>query len=84
MPPVTSLEIVKETPTTVADAHDGMGMVASYHVTTALLDTVDEHPSCLAWPDRKDNKGVPVGDSVQREFIGLRDKLKLDYRAPFE
>ena len=28
--PVTNLEIVKETPTTlVADAHDGMGMVAS-------------------------------------------------------
>ena len=37
----------------------------------------------LAWLDRKD-KGVPVGDSVQREFIELRDKLKLDYRFPFE
>ena len=37
--PVTSLEIVKETPTTiVADAHDGMGMVASYHVMTKLLE----------------------------------------------
>ncbi|HAM15462.1 MAG TPA: lactate dehydrogenase [Eggerthellaceae bacterium] len=37
----------------------------------------------LAWLDRKD-KGVPVGDSVQREFIELRDKLGLDYRFPFE
>ncbi|MBQ9004065.1 MAG: Ldh family oxidoreductase, partial [Eggerthellaceae bacterium] len=37
----------------------------------------------LAWLDRKD-KGVPVGESVQREFIELRDKLGLDYRFPFE
>jgi len=37
----------------------------------------------LAWLDRKD-KGVPVGESVQAEFIELRDKLGLDYRFPFE
>ena len=37
----------------------------------------------LAWLDRKD-KGVPVGESVQREFIELRDKLGLDYTFPFE
>ena len=37
----------------------------------------------LAWLDRKD-KGVPVGESVQREFIELRDKLGLDYHFPFE
>ena len=37
--PVTELEIVKETPTTVvADAHDGMGMVASYHVMEKLIE----------------------------------------------
>ncbi len=37
--PVTNLEIVKETPTTlVADAHDGMGMVASYHVMKRLIE----------------------------------------------
>ncbi|MBQ9001736.1 MAG: Ldh family oxidoreductase, partial [Eggerthellaceae bacterium] len=37
--PVTELEIVKETPTTVvADAHDGMGMVASHHVMTKLIE----------------------------------------------
>lgn len=36
--PVTKLEIIKETPTTVvADAHDGMGMVASYHVMNMLI-----------------------------------------------
>jgi LDH2 family malate/lactate/ureidoglycolate dehydrogenase len=37
----------------------------------------------LAWLDRKD-KGVPVGESVQKEFIEMRDKLGLDYVFPFE
>lgn len=37
--PVTNLEIVKETPTTiVADAHDGMGMVAAHRVMTRLIE----------------------------------------------
>ncbi|MBP3894524.1 MAG: Ldh family oxidoreductase [Atopobiaceae bacterium] len=37
--PVTNLEIVHETPTTVvADAHDGMGMVASHRVMTRLIE----------------------------------------------
>jgi len=36
---VTNLEIVKETPTTiVADAHDGMGMVAAHHVMERLIE----------------------------------------------
>ena len=37
----------------------------------------------LAWQERRD-KGVPVGESVQRELTGLRDKFGLDYRFPFE
>ena len=37
--PVTELEIVKETPTTVViDAHDGMGMVASHQMMTMLIE----------------------------------------------
>ena len=37
--PVTNLEIVRETPTTiVADAHDGMGMVAAYRVMERLIE----------------------------------------------
>ncbi|MCR5148304.1 MAG: Ldh family oxidoreductase [Eubacterium sp.] len=37
--PVTEMEIIKETPTTVVmDAHDGMGMVASYHMMKKLID----------------------------------------------
>lgn len=37
----------------------------------------------LTWLERKD-KGVPVGDAVQKELIAMRDKLSLDYHFPFE
>lgn len=37
----------------------------------------------LVWLDRKD-KGVPVGEAVQKEFIGIRDKYHLPYKFPFE
>ncbi len=37
----------------------------------------------LAWQERKD-KGVPVGETIQKEFIALRDECGLDYRFPFE
>lgn len=37
----------------------------------------------LAWLERKD-KGVPVGEAVQKEFIAVRDSLGLDIRFPFE
>ena len=36
-----------------------------------------------AWQDRKD-KGVPVGESVQKEIIAIRDRLGLPYRFDFE
>jgi len=37
----------------------------------------------IAWNERKD-KGVPVGESIQKELISLRDEFKLDYKFPFE
>ena len=37
----------------------------------------------LAWLDRKD-KGVPVGESVQKDLTAVRDALGLDYTFPFE
>ena len=37
----------------------------------------------LAWQDRKD-KGVPVGESIQKELIGLRDRFNLPYHFGFE
>ena len=36
----------------------------------------------LVWLDRKD-KGVPVGESVQRELTAVRDELSLEYTFPF-
>lgn len=35
----------------------------------------------LAWQERKD-KGVPVGEAIQKEIIELRDSLNLPYRFP--
>ncbi len=35
------------------------------------------------WLERRD-KGVPVGESVQKELIEVRDALKLPYKFPFE
>lgn len=37
----------------------------------------------LAWLERKD-KGVPVGEAVQREILAVRDALGLPYRFGFE
>ena len=37
----------------------------------------------LVWLERKD-RGVPVGEAVQKELIALRDKHSLPYRFPFE
>ena len=37
----------------------------------------------LVWQERKD-KGVPVGEAVQKEILAVRDKLGLEYRFPFE
>lgn len=33
--------------------------------------------------ERKD-KGVPIGESLQKEFIEIRDSLDLDFKFPFE
>ncbi|MPN54270.1 putative oxidoreductase YjmC [bioreactor metagenome] len=37
----------------------------------------------LHWLERKD-KGVPIGESVQKEFIAIRDAQHLPIRFPFE
>ncbi|MBQ7722005.1 MAG: Ldh family oxidoreductase [Kiritimatiellae bacterium] len=37
----------------------------------------------IAWQERKD-KGVPVGESIQKELVALRDKFSLPYRFGFE
>lgn len=37
----------------------------------------------LSWQERKD-KGVPVGEAIQKELIELRDKFNLPYTFEFE
>ena len=37
----------------------------------------------LAWQERKD-KGVPIGKSVQKDLIAVRDLYQLDYHFDFE
>jgi LDH2 family malate/lactate/ureidoglycolate dehydrogenase len=37
----------------------------------------------LSWLERKD-KGVPIGEDVQKELIEVRDVLGLDHKFPFE
>ena len=37
----------------------------------------------LVWLERKD-KGVPVGEAVQKEILAVRDALGLPYTFPFE
>jgi len=37
----------------------------------------------LAWEERRD-KGVPVGESVQKELLAVRDELHLPFTFPFE
>ena len=42
--PVTEIEVLKDTPTTlVYDAHDGMGMVASYRMMEALIEKAKKY-----------------------------------------
>ena len=42
--PVTNIEIIRETPTTVVmDAHDGMGMVASHHMMKKLIEKAKQY-----------------------------------------
>ena len=37
----------------------------------------------LTWLERKE-LGVPIGESVQKEILKVRDELRLPYRFPFE
>ena len=65
--PVTEIEILKDTPTTVVmDAHDGMGMVASHKMMEMLIEKakkyVDEHTDIIHFngkfkPWKSDYKG---------------------------
>ena len=47
--PVTNYEVLKETPTTlVVDAHDGMGMVASYRAMNTIIEKARQYGMGMA------------------------------------
>ena len=47
--PVTDYEVLKDTPTTlVADAHDGMGMVASWRAMNSILEKAEKYGMGMA------------------------------------
>lgn len=47
--PVTEIEVLKESPTTVVlDAHDGMGMVASYRAMKMIIDKAKKYGMGMA------------------------------------
>ena len=54
-----------------------------YTITNLISWGIIYRVEYLIWQDRKD-KGVPVGEAVQKEFIAIRDKKNLPYKFPFE
>ena len=57
--PVTKLEIIRDTPTTVvADAHDGMGMVASHRVMELLIDKASKYGMAMGAIKNSSHYGI--------------------------
>jgi LDH2 family malate/lactate/ureidoglycolate dehydrogenase len=57
--PVTDYEVLKETPTTlVADAHDGMGMVASHKAMTSVIEKAKECGLAMATVTNSSHYGI--------------------------
>lgn len=73
--PVTELEIIKETPTTVvADAHDGMGMVASYKVMEKLLEKAKTYGLAMGAIRNSSHYGIAgywTGMASDQGMIGI-------------
>ena len=66
-----------------ADRRERGGLRASTKAPGAERIYTAGEKEWLAWQERKD-KGVPVGESIQKEFVALRDRFGLPYRFPFE
>jgi len=57
--PVTNYEVLKETPTTlVADAHDGMGMVASHKAMTSVIEKAKKNGLAMAAVTNSSHYGI--------------------------
>lgn len=73
--PVTDYEILKETPTTlVADAHDGMGMVASHKAMNAIIKKAKTYGMGMAAIRNSSHYGIAgywVTMAIKEGLIGI-------------
>lgn len=73
--PVTEYEVVKETPATlVVDAHDGMGMVASYKTMESLIEKARVNGIAMAAVRNSSHYGIAgywAGMAVKAGMIGI-------------
>lgn len=73
--PVTEYEIIKEKPTTlVVDAHDGMGMVASYRAVNSIIDKAKTYGIAMAVIRNSSHYGIAgywAGMAVKAGMIGI-------------
>ncbi len=73
--PVTEYEVVKETPTTlVADAHDGMGMVASHRAMETIIEKARTYGLAMAAVRNSSHYGIAgywAGMATNAGMIGI-------------
>ena len=73
--PVTEIEVLKETPTTmVTDAHDGMGMVASYHMMEKLIEKAKKYGLAMGAIRNSSHYGIAgywVTMATKQGMIGM-------------
>jgi len=73
--PVTNYEVIKETPTTlVADAHDGMGMVASHKAMESIIEKAKTYGLAMAAIRNSSHYGIAgywVSMATNAGMIGI-------------
>lgn len=73
--PVTNCEILKETPTTVViDAHDGMGMVASYKAMMTVIEKAKKYGMGMAAVRNSSHYGIAgywATMATREDMIGI-------------
>ncbi|MEE0294106.1 MAG: Ldh family oxidoreductase [Eubacterium sp.] len=73
--PITNYEILKETPTTlVVDAHDGMGMVASYKAMTSIIEKARTYGIGMATIRNSSHYGIAgywASMAIKEDMIGI-------------
>lgn len=73
--PVTEYEVLKETPTTlVVDAHDGMGMVASYKAMQTIIEKAKTYGMAMAAIRNSSHYGIAgywVTMATKENMIGI-------------